>query len=1232
MAARHHRSLSATSGVLSAQGELTVSPRCRRRKRDDEGSENAFSGDRLRLCRVSFAIFVTVASCMGLIETNAACHTSQHTAFAHRPLGRLDASLGSALTNELVGRSSGVSLNMLPPTSGAASRSPLFRSVIANLGIRKSSSRDGAPFGFSGSCRRNNRCPKLTENGAGPLRLASNAMGDRATHRAGFGIGFSSLPSSSSTSTTALRMVVTTPESIIEQASTQNLLDDLIDESVRTSARKPIMMQFNPSSGWIWRRWRGTVFSETWLSCIRNMFFASIVSLFYKSNPAFMENIGGFNILWGQLLSVTTFTLTFFLNQSYALWRKCYELSRRLQGRLNDLGMTLAAHAARKAPPSPDEPAEYTIAARQVLELVSRYVRLFNLLTYASFTRSHRPLLTPRGMRRMVERGLLTSQERQVLVDTEVPATQRHNAVLIWIIRAFVDGRQAGHIGGGAGFEQQFMEKIHVTRAQYGAIADELQGRMPLAYAHIVQVLVDVILWMYPFMAFSTGMTPMLGVIGTGLLTIFYQGLFDLAKQFLDPYDNENYGKGEDPLCVDTLIAETNSGSVRWMHSFEEQPFSSQRLQDGELFNSLLPQRGFSVAELIEREEREEAERIKKEQEREEAERLKQEQEREEAERLKKEQEEAEMGLSANETIVTDEETFPQDVLQDGQRDEPVEAPAMVDSIVGESSMPKAEGINGETVVSLEAGAYLISDALGIESEIEIIGGPVLNETEGFLPSADVAYGDMIADGKSPDQNAIVDTKDAQENATLHILTESSLLEMDDEVNEDHIAEAIDVATTGANVDTGNAAPAIADRYDYEELFNTIDWFEEKGPDGQEYRLSEMLADEEWEEESAYAASKKKEEPMTIEEYSMKAAEIIEAAENELLETEEVLKASPGAQSGSERREGGARKKVDAAIVRGPVKDEAEYYDQTQLDGISQLWGAPPDVLDMPVEVEPMKELRYEDHSFEGISQLWGGTLDSPEESTPEPSNVEDPGFDGISQLWGESDNDGSGARGPSSSSILDQEYSDIGSLWFDEVDQDGKEYRLSEMLADEVWEEERELEADDVMTLEEYSKQALSLAEIAEDEFLETEAILNAPPGASTIDVPDDIDELEELEEKKIGKQRESPASIETTKVAEYVMEYAEKVAEEAEEQMEKRPAIDDDVLEVLDMDLDEDMPSYEESDTNEISDATNVEEVKNTETEDDQPVAEPEISSSGPEGGLGHSNCSSEDEDEDN
>jgi Bestrophin, RFP-TM, chloride channel len=243
------------------------------------------------------------------------------------------------------------------------------------------------------------------------------------------------------------------------------------------------------------------------------------------------SHLTGFNVLWGQLLSVTTFTLTFFVNQSYSLWRKCYELSRRLQGRLNDVNMLLAIHATRKPPAGPNEQSTYTAGSRQILELVGRYIRLFNLLTYASFTRSHRPILTPRGMRRLVERGLMTGREREVLVDAELPATQRHTAILLWIARVFVEGREAGHFLGGAGFESEFLEKIHVTRVQYGSIGDELQGRMPLAYAHIVQVLVDVVLWLYPLAAISSGMSAVLSVLGTGLLTVSYQGLLNLAKQ-----------------------------------------------------------------------------------------------------------------------------------------------------------------------------------------------------------------------------------------------------------------------------------------------------------------------------------------------------------------------------------------------------------------------------------------------------------------------------------------------------------------------------------------------------------------------------------------------------------------------------------------------------------------------------------------------------------------------------
>jgi hypothetical protein len=73
------------------------------------------------------------------------------------------------------------------------------------------------------------------------------------------------------------------------------------------------------------------------------------------------------------------------------------------------------------------------------------YIRLLNILSYASFTLSHRPILTPRGIRRLVERHIITPREHEILVSaSKLPATQKHNMVLLWITRAIIEAREAG--------------------------------------------------------------------------------------------------------------------------------------------------------------------------------------------------------------------------------------------------------------------------------------------------------------------------------------------------------------------------------------------------------------------------------------------------------------------------------------------------------------------------------------------------------------------------------------------------------------------------------------------------------------------------------------------------------------------------------------------------------------------------------------------------------------------
>jgi hypothetical protein len=880
--------------------------------------------------------------------------------------------------------------------------------------------------------------------------------------------------SSSSSRSSALHMVLTTPENIIEEASTQKLLDDLIDESTRVSARRPIIMQFDPTAIRIWRRWRGTVFSETWPTAVKNVIYASVITkLLYSYKTPAKLYLEGFNILWGQLLSVTTFTLTFFLNQSYSLWRKCYAHSRRLQGRMNDLGLTLAAHAARTNPSDPEVPSTYTQPARQALELVARYVRLFNIITYASFTLSHRPILTPRGMRRLQERGLMTAKEREVLSNAKVAATQRHNAILMWITRIFIEARMAGHLDGGAGFENQFVEKIHVIRAQYGAIGDELQARMPLAYAHIVQVLVDVILWMYPITAFASGINPVLSVLGTGLMTVFYQGLFDLAKQFLDPYDNENYGKGDDPLCVDTLVAETNSGSLRWLNGFEQQPFNSERLREGELYDGL-PARGYSVEELVEREAVADEARKQEQQ-------KKRQQEEKQKEKQKKVQSLIDSGyLKTDVSVIDDTETIVDAITAFESagvraRDETVLAVnGKDDTLKRRSANVTITTASASTLFGVKKNAT--STATAGVADGAISKATVQNETR---------TEDTISDQTGPfvegistatiqaDENTVLANTNSLISTILPMATanmtelSSSTIDAVRAVNDTYAVAA--ATTTAGHESTRDEFPLDID------LFQGFEWFDRVEEDGNEYRLGNMLADEVWEND-----------------YS----DVFYDEENDDL-------ASPLTTLNKDR----------------PWRDKntPATPDQTQWDGVSQLWGAPLSLRksSKSESSQSSSSLKYDDSSFDNVYQLFGGVSSDPElleRSEGDSAKGADRSYEGIAQLWSGGVGGGRGSGDENSSN------NGVGE-WFEEVGPDGQEYRLSQMLADEEFEDDSMFEEESrPLTVEEFKEQAIEFVKMTAEEMYETEAIMNAPPAA------DSILEIEERKEQLelLAKQEE--------------------------------------------------------------------------------------------------------------
>ena len=75
----------------------------------------------------------------------------------------------------------------------------------------------------------------------------------------------------------------------------------------------------------------------------------------------------------------------------------------------------------------------------------------------------------------------------------------------------------------------------------------------------------------------APGMYANMGVLSipmTGVVSVFYRGLLELSKSFLDPFGNRrvsNSGLTSD-ISVDCLIGESNAGSLVWPQGAKKFP------------------------------------------------------------------------------------------------------------------------------------------------------------------------------------------------------------------------------------------------------------------------------------------------------------------------------------------------------------------------------------------------------------------------------------------------------------------------------------------------------------------------------------------------------------------------------------------------------------------------------------------------------------------------------------
>ena len=355
-----------------------------------------------------------------------------------------------------------------------------------------------------------------------------------------------------------------------------------------------IILPFNPSSSWLWQQYKGTILEVTWKPTLYLMLKSALLVWAVRasgywtwpllavpdpSHPIVMR-LKSIDVMWNYLLTLATFVSSFFVSQAYPFWRGTLSNTRKIQGRFGDFNLLLAGHALRAkqvGSKGENEGMVFTPKAHAYLTETARLSRLAHILFWASVVRKARGdffkgslslLSTDIGLKGLEERGEIssTSDERKLL--EAIPPGSRHHIVFGWMMDKFQTARDEGLIGGGNGLEGQVLQQLTGLRGTCASINDDLAAPMPLAYVHFVQIMTDVVLLLAPFALF-----PRLGALSillSGILGLFYRGLLELSKSFLDPFGNE--GSIGQNLVIDCLMGEVNAGSVRWVEGGARMP------------------------------------------------------------------------------------------------------------------------------------------------------------------------------------------------------------------------------------------------------------------------------------------------------------------------------------------------------------------------------------------------------------------------------------------------------------------------------------------------------------------------------------------------------------------------------------------------------------------------------------------------------------------------------------
>ncbi len=335
-----------------------------------------------------------------------------------------------------------------------------------------------------------------------------------------------SAESSSSTSTISFDKMQEIDEVINTISGTQTLYGGNVIPSYR------------PERAWLWQQYGGTVLKislETTLLAMAASAVFVVAAKVSTNDPLTWEPFGfhkptpnaplaAVHNLWEIQRTLSTFVLTFFVNQSFGFWKKVYTSVREVQGTLSSFNLLVATNVIRKKDGTLSREGE------QLIEDMGQCSRLFHVLFWASRTNRFSVLMSDDGLKRMESRGLMSTKQLEILLELDLPNDQLFSAPLDWMVIRCNQAMDKGILYSDNATKSAILKDVTSLRNAFASINNLIAGRMPLPYVQFVQVLVDLLLCVAP-LALYVDMGEY-SVIAVGLVALFFGGLLNLSKVF----------------------------------------------------------------------------------------------------------------------------------------------------------------------------------------------------------------------------------------------------------------------------------------------------------------------------------------------------------------------------------------------------------------------------------------------------------------------------------------------------------------------------------------------------------------------------------------------------------------------------------------------------------------------------------------------------------------------------